>query len=837
MNFNRYFQSYHDYFWQWEEGTEVLAIPNSSTIAYRDFIIAMLRKLSPQGLPPFGSLLLAVIATNAEGSSNIDVVYSILLKALNTTEDSDLARAVSFCKLLSELPSQYKEGEKRLLLLQAIFESCHNIVSISKSRRIVSDYTSDPSAKDKLVEKGFLTGELIIQEIRTLSLLERRFPNAEVILERMASLAELGEEVITDLKITNPIVKPESLIDQWIADQQTHSIAVLIRHLWSALTIPFHNSLPSEQPIGGVSDLTNKGDFDKLLISEFANDDLLFLSRLANNEALYLNREVPPQNNKLQRFLLIDVSLKNWGTPKAIAYAIMLAIAKHPKTDMDCVAYAVGEDFYKLSFGSVHELIESSKILSGCLHPVKGIQRFIERFSDKSVKKEVFFISSVDSQRSEEMQRLMSEYHDFFNYWIAIDSEGKVSLSKRQQKNKKHIQEFQLPLQQLWRSMPGPKKQNRYFANLPLLLRTPQNVKTFITGNGAIFQISSDKKVYRFFDKWSKKHERGWELVAENLPFAPAFSEIGFSSFNEYFLLLFRVQDRKIFILNLKTGASATSKFEQFKSSQNNFLFHNDLFYYISSDNNWTIDLKGEVSKNSVFPKFILDKEKERKKQLSDISQKMAYQSVILKNVNRVFINQTNNLVFNVHELHINNGGVIKLDQSGFLDVQAEASLDSRNRFVFKDGSSVEVKRSGLFILKSSNVQIPDIYIPAVLDAALGVATHAAFSGSEYFYKEQKASITLRQVGPDPSKIAGLINEFGRNGLGESIFIIDTVPVLLFEDLTLTKANDLRRALEKAGGMATIEISDEYPKMEMLTPKTFFSRYIDAFMDTIKNGA
>lgn len=835
MNHLRYFQSYHDYFWQWEEGSEVLAIPNSSTIAYRDFIIQVLRKLSPQGLPPFGSLLLAVIATNADGANNINVAYTLLSKALNTSDDSSLANAVSFLKFLSELPAQYKEGEKRLLLLQTIFESCHNIVSISNSKRILSDYTSDYSLKDKLAEKAFFTTDLICQDIRTISLLERKFPDVESILERMASLIELDEELATEIKITVPEEKRESFIDQLLNDPQTYSMAALIRHLWSALIIPFHNSLPSDQPIGGVSDLTNKGDFDKLLISEFANDDLVFLSRLANNEALYLNREVPRQNNKFKRILIIDVSLKSWGIPKTIAFALMLAIAKHPKTDMDCFAYAVGDDFYPVFFGSVQELIESTRKLDGCLNPVKGIQSFVENNSDKA-NQEVFFISSADSLRSAELQRLMSEYHDFFSYWISITQEGRVSLSKRQQKNKKHIQEFQLPLQELWKNTATNRKQNRYFANLPILVRSPQNAKTLIANNGEIFQLSSEKKVFKFFDKWSKKNERGWEVVAENLPFAPKNVEIGFTTDKEYILLLFREQDKTIFLLNLNTGASVTSKFEGYKSSQNNFVFYDDLFYYISSDNNWTIDLKGEVTRNTMFPKFILDKDKERKKELSEVSQKMIYYSDILKNVNQVFINQTNNLVFNTHELHINNGGVIKLDKSGFLDIEIAASKSSRNKFLFKDGSTIEIKRSGMFILKSSNRKVPNIYIPAFLDVALGVATPEAFSGSEYFYKEQKVSITLTQAGPQPLEIVKVIDDFGSIGLHSAKELVNSPPSLLFEDLTFTKANDLRRALEKIGGVVTIDVNADSLKMEKLTPKTFFNRYIEVFIETIRNG-
>jgi hypothetical protein len=42
---------------------------------------------------------------------------------------------------------------------------------------------------------------------------------------------------------------------------------------------------PGEQPIGGVSDITNKGDLHRMLLSEYANEDEVFMNRIANNEA------------------------------------------------------------------------------------------------------------------------------------------------------------------------------------------------------------------------------------------------------------------------------------------------------------------------------------------------------------------------------------------------------------------------------------------------------------------------------------------------------------------------------------------------------------------------
>ena len=57
----------------------------------------------------------------------------------------------------------------------------------------------------------------------------------------------------------------------------------------------------------------------------------VLMSRLANNESLFHHREVPPADNHYSRIILLDTTLKNWGTIKTISFATMLAIANHPK--------------------------------------------------------------------------------------------------------------------------------------------------------------------------------------------------------------------------------------------------------------------------------------------------------------------------------------------------------------------------------------------------------------------------------------------------------------------------------------------------------------------------
>jgi hypothetical protein len=92
-----------------------------------------------------------------------------------------------------------------------------------------------------------------------------------------------------------------------------------------------------------------------------------------------------------------------------------------------------------------------------------------------------------------------------------------------------------------------------------------------------------------------------------------------------------------------------------------------------------------------------------------------------------------NNLVFNIHELRLTDHSVIKLDNSGFKERVIEAESIGNNKFRFPDGSTITINRTGMIILKSSDLSIDTMYIPSVIDGALGIATKNTFSGYEYY--------------------------------------------------------------------------------------------------------
>lgn len=833
--FYKYFQSYDDYFWQWEDNTEVIAIPNENTIAYTKQIVELIPFLAPNGLPPFGSLLLAIVATNPNGKASIDTIYALLQNTLKTTDDRCLSNAIEFLKIVSDLPEQYKSGKKRILLFQTLFNDCHNKYSIKNSHSISEDVNKNKFESLYQKKKEFTKSECE-KEFRVIELLRNKFSDVNDIINKLARLVEFNEE---ELILNESAAQSETkeFTEQLIDNPKTFHVGSLIKRIWSGLNIPVHSALPSQQPIGGVSDLTNKGDFDKLLISEYANDDLVFLSRLANNEALFIRREIPPATNNLERIILIDISLKNWGTPKTIAFSTLLAIAKHPKTKIACSAYVIGNSYQLVTFENINDIIDSLELLDGSLNAANGITSFFQEYkNDKN--KEIFLITEASATKQPAMAKAMADYNANIIYWIFTNSEGDLDVYKKQQNSKKHLQHIKLPLTELWKKESKLSRsiidKNELKNKYPILLRnTGGTKKIIVTNEGEIFQVTNEKALLRFFDKSLKPYEKGWELIFENLPFHHGEYEIGLLDNGEYVLLLFNTHNRQITLLNLLSKETKYVSFNQWKStSHQHFIFHNQKFYHFNYTGVWSIDLNGLLEKDSeVDVKLFEQKTKELKEKTTAHSQFMS----AFKNVKEVYLNHDNNLMFNKHELTINRGKHIKIDKLEHITKKIVAEKTTDNEFVFHDGSTVRINRLGIFELRSSNTSLSTIYVPAFLNCSLGVATDECFSGNEYYLLEPQYEVILEDISASALTIVKLIKSLTEKGLAESKMIVDTAPSQICNYVSKIKAEQIKLKLEDNGAKVILNLhKNTIPfELEKIDSKQFFEKYITTFINNI----
>lgn len=744
MEFYNYFQAYKDYFWNWEDKTKVLVLPNISTIAYKEQVMAVLECLAPNGVPPFGALLLAFIATNANAHTNLSLVNVGIFNTLDKEkiDTKDLDEATDFLSKLSNLPQEYKEGNNRILLFEMIFKNSHNLFSTKKIERCLFEYKHNYINVDDLAKVKDFSLKTYHKDFRTIALLNKKFTSTEDIINKLAGLAKIEAKDLPLLKNKEEIDENEPF-QELLKNEKTFYIASLIKRLWSGLNIPFHNNVPSQQALGGFSDLSNKGELDKLLISEFANDDLVFLSRLANNEALYLNREKPPSSNKTQRIILIDSSLKNWGIPKTIAYALMLAISKHPKNKSECIAFSIGNDFNQIKFDTIDNIIKSLDLLEGALDCTKGLLSFVKNYT-KQKDLEVFFISNEESIKTPEIQKILNDNKKLFKYSIHTNIEGVVKIFE----GKQNIQHILLPLNELWRKkdLNGNIKAEPIFkAIYPILFEiNARNKKYLSLNNGDLFVIDNEKSILRLYDKNMPKKSIGWDLIFENLPSSNGNYELGINEKDEYLLLIFNQQTKKLTLINIYSGETKEFTFIEWKTFNTffNFIFYEGDFYYLGYYYIYKINFQ-EIKKipieNNTTPKYLVDTYYARKKELDAIINLNYNAHDTLKNITSIYINERDNLVFNLYELNLVDNEIKLAINKSFIQVKRSKRVkDNKNIFIFEDGSKIIINRSGMLILFSSNKELPPLYIPSMVNASLGIGTDSFFTGNKFYYKENE---------------------------------------------------------------------------------------------------
>jgi hypothetical protein len=751
MGLQAYFQAYRNYFWQWEDSTEILAIPNGRTIAYKAFVLEVMEQISPTGTPPFGALLFMLIATNPTAKSDLEQIKEKFFQSLSEKDNKTgyHNQAFDFLIKIQSLPDAYKTGIKRILLLQTVFKGSHNHLSHKKTKQILRAYESRKDEFPHLIlsqEKSFSIDALYI-DFRVFQYLNSKFPTAESILKALASLPIVDESIVETIpEEPTENIDPDLLLEQLKEEPETSLVAALVKHLWSGLNIPFQKLSPNEQPLGGISDITNKGNFDRLLISEFAYDNLSFLSRLANNEALYLHREAPPAANHLERIILIDVSLKNWGTPRTIAYAILYALAYHPKAKTACTAYAVGGQLItkQLQFNDLDAIINSLQHLDASLDCSKGLNFFLNSI-ELTKQSEIIYIGAQEATQSTAFREAIHSYESYFKYWVYPNSEGLIKVYKNKHKTKKHAQTILLPLEKLWqdkKTVTPIRAEVTEGHHSPILLPQPLEVKQVLsTVDEEVFMVTKSKDLLCFAGEKHLYGKKGWELMYHALPFSSGVFEIGLTNDGSYILLVFDLQTRMLSLINCQTKEMKQVHFNNWVSgTRRRFLFHQDVFYYFARNKCWSFDFyTDEIITESLRPANSFDFYDQREETLKDLSAKLGYASNLLKNIKTVELNINGDLVFNgKHALLLNPYGVIKLElsttQKDKDQHEARNSLKKRV-FVFNDGSKIQVNSYGTILLISSDSSLPVIHVPLVLNAALGIGTEDCFAGNDYYLR------------------------------------------------------------------------------------------------------
>jgi ribosomal protein L7/L12 len=825
-----YLAVYPNYFWEYQEGGTVVSFTEGKTIAYTAHLHEILTDLKEFGIPPFGALLLTVHATNPNEQFSADQ-----LKTLCGGREFP-----EILEIISQLPLAYKSGKNRLLVFRALFENAHNRLSAFTAKRILKNWEpleTDYIAQAYTTQFGESEMAALNRDLGCLKSLLKEFKNVDDILNKIAGLVDVEEELqIEEQYIPNEPVTDGDFVEDLINNSYTFEVGALVKRIWSGLNIPVHSSASSAQPLGGVSDIANKGEFDKLLISEFAYDDVSFLSRLANNEALYIQKEIPPSKSRHQRYILIDVSLKNWGTPKTLAISTMLAISKHPKTDFETSVYIIGEKAKAVDIATIDDIIKIVQLVEPGLHAANGLEECIKLLTKNSTS-ETILITEKSNLQNQQFAKQLNHSGDNINYLITTDREGSLDVYKRTKKSRKHIQHIIVPMEQLWREKkpkhkpPTTRPIEDFEGDVPMLWGQQMQYKQqFITTDGREFFISNSKRLYRCVMS-NTSGRKGVQLIRENLPFVHGSYAIS----DNNILLMYNPHKREITLLNLRTNATKIIPFTNYSRdiqiSIPPFAFYNGMFWHSGIRSINTISETGEVEHFEYTDQTeILN----LTNLYSNLRNSSGLHKSFLKNINIVYIDSYGKLCFGNHILILQNEH-LKLEHFNTIEPKITAQ-QTENGFVFIDGSRITVLPDSMVRLSSSDDSVPVIYFPTVLEASLGICTKTEFAGNQYYHKETMHSMQLTNFGPSALATLKVLKAHVQCGLKEAKEYIDSLPYTFVGEYLEADAEKLIRNFEEVG--AKVEIMHTYEtKQKIIATPLFYDRYVQPFIFVIEQYA
>jgi MoxR-vWA-beta-propeller ternary system domain bpX0 len=284
----KYFRPPEGDFWFWSDNGTVIAWTFGNTICYRDDLIALLRQVN-SGMPPLSPLLLLIAACKEKLPETSIRFFMRKLSdfngaAQNSKLHKTLKYALTFLDTVSLLPENLRTGQKRIHLIYEVFSGA----SFTFNNRQLQDAIDELNSGRIDNDVFNLSSEKITEEDFTNCLLYfctalQKYPTLQSLTVKLRTGLD---EIPTAVPGLLPETESGNLYDQLLQDPETAGIARLAKRLTAAVNIPMQSKGSSDQPFGGISDITNRGNYDKLLLSELAHDDELLMARLVNKSRL-----------------------------------------------------------------------------------------------------------------------------------------------------------------------------------------------------------------------------------------------------------------------------------------------------------------------------------------------------------------------------------------------------------------------------------------------------------------------------------------------------------------------------------------------------------------------
>jgi hypothetical protein len=457
-----------DSLWRWSFDGDVLTWTDGTTIAFRQEVEHVIERLTPHGLPPFGAvaMLLAACRDGWEQSPGREAFlrYSAVFSQWRAGAQSGApphASQLVFQRVAKEIeevvkgldavarfaPENRQPKEAKAALAEAVFEVSKNKRLSPEESAMVARALAEGVNAERLTLR-FSSTEALREFADDADALREGLPQVteqSLALRRKTGVDELPKEPDLDLA---PSERVRRLLAELRGDKELSGLARLAQDLMAAVHVPRSLRQQEELPLGGVSDLSNRGPLDRLLVSELAHDDLTLAVRVAVNEALYLRRESPPRQPPNRRAILIDAGIRMWGVPRVFGVAVSLAMAAtaDPKAEL-LVFRAAGSRVERVDLTTRAGLIALLGALEPAPHPGPAVAPFLSAIdSEAEGQTDTILVTHPAVLGDREFAAALRNADDPELYVATVDGEGQFTLAALTRAGRKPVREAKLSL-------------------------------------------------------------------------------------------------------------------------------------------------------------------------------------------------------------------------------------------------------------------------------------------------------------------------------------------------------------------------------------------------------
>lgn len=510
-----YFRQARSCLFRWADDGGVFVWDSDYTIAFRAELAAVMKRLSADGLPPLNAIgvllsacrdnwpeargILSVLAGESRDEqlerlfdihevSSAAPIGSVLrqldrINSWSAEVRADLNAKCELAAMIFEVSPHRSRGKRpdseqgRQLAAQLSRGLPQWLESQGGLQRVLADMVFDGSGSTSGLEAGVQAVPNAVTYIRRdcLALLDD-------LREMQNGLSQVTEEALQRrlrTGVEDPVRpadeqlrdRARSLIGELQQDEELGGMVHLARDLQALLTFPRQLSQPEQLPVGGLSDITNRGQPDRLLLSELAHDDLTLSSRIALNEALYLQRESPPAARIQHRRVLLDTGLCLWGIPRIFAASVGLSIAAGLPQEMSLSLFRVEDGrLQPVDFTSRDGVLEHVGALSPELHPGDCLNEFLS--CETQAETDFVIVTHSDVAADGEFRKALADAQPENRvFLVTLDGAGSLTISSVSANGSRILRTGKLDIAKVLDSPKKSRSLTEHGAELPVFLQ------------------------------------------------------------------------------------------------------------------------------------------------------------------------------------------------------------------------------------------------------------------------------------------------------------------------------------------------------------------------------